>query len=59
MPDAPVITLSCPRGLRTSGDIVAGVLNFNVALAGEKDVVSVTISLRGEINTSVFSPLLR
>jgi hypothetical protein len=51
MPDIPVLTLSCPRALRTSGDIVAGVLNLNVALAEEKDVISVKISLRGEINT--------
>ncbi|KAF8574463.1 hypothetical protein K439DRAFT_1642183 [Ramaria rubella] len=53
MPNIPVITISCPRGLRTSGDVITGVLDLHLALAEEKEVTAITLTLRGEITTQI------
>jgi len=53
MPEKAVISISLPRGLRVPGAQIAGLLDLNVALAQEKNVEMVKLSLKGCLTTWV------
>lgn len=55
MPEKAVISISLPRGLRVPGAQIAGLLDLNVALAQEKNVEMVKLSLKGCLTTYVTS----